>query len=113
MQSEIQRQIDEQRDTDRVVVLDFPLLGENPRKGLAATVVVDIPVDVAVERLVEQRNMDEDDARARINSQLSREERLASATHVVDNGGDRDSLIAQVDELWQQLLMLPPFPTSD
>ena len=108
MQSEIQRQIDEQRSTDRVVVLDFPLLGENPRKGLAATVVVDIPVDVAVQRLVDQRGMNEDDARARINSQLSREERLASATHVIDNGGGRDSLNRQVDELWEQLLELPP-----
>ena len=108
MQSEIQRQIDEHRSTDRVVVLDFPLLGENPRKGLAATIVVDIPVDVAVRRLVDQRGMDEADARARINSQLSREERLATATHVLDNGGDRDSLTAQVDELWQQLLELPP-----
>jgi dephospho-CoA kinase len=108
MQSEIQRQIDEHRSTDRVVVLDFPLLGENPRKGLAATIVVDIPVDVAVRRLVDQRGMDEVDARARINSQISRDERMATATHVLDNGGDRDSLIAQVDELWQQLLELPP-----
>ena len=107
MQSEIQRQIDEQRGSDRVVVLDFPLLGENPRKGLAATIVVDIPVNVAVQRLVGQRNMDEVDARARINSQLSREERLATATHVIDNGGDRDSLTAQVDQLWGQLLALP------
>ena len=108
MQSEIQRQIDEHRSTDRVVVLDFPLLGENPRKGLAATIVVDIPVDVAVRRLVDQRGMDEADARARINSQISRDERLATATHVIDNSGDRHSLTAQVDELWQQLLELPP-----
>ena len=108
MQSEIQRQIDEHRATDRVVVLDFPLLGENPRKGLAATIVVDIPVDVAVQRLVEQRSMDEVDARARINSQLSREERLATATHVIDNGGDRDALLLQVEALWAQLLALPP-----
>lgn len=108
MQSEIQRQIDEHRETERVVVLDFPLLGENPRKGLVATIVVDIPVDVAVQRLVEQRGMDIDDARARINSQLSREERLERATHVIDNGGSRDELIAQVDALWAQLLALPP-----
>jgi len=108
MQSEIQRQIDEHRETERVVVLDFPLLGENPRKGLVATIVVDIPVDVAVQRLVEQRGMDFDDARARINSQLSREERLERATHVIDNGGSRDELIAQVDALWAQLLALPP-----
>jgi dephospho-CoA kinase len=108
MQSEIQRQIDEQRGTDRVVVLDFPLLGENPRKGLAATIVVDIPVDVAVQRLVEQRGMDEHDARARINSQLSRDERLATATHVIDNSGDRERLESQVDGLWEQLIQLPP-----
>lgn len=113
MQAEIQRQIDAHRDTDRVVVLDFPLLGENPRKGLAATIVVDIPVDVAVHRLVEQRGMDEADARARINSQISREQRLSTATHVIDNGGDRDSLTAQVDELWQQLLELPPATAGD
>ena len=31
MQTEIQRQIDAHADTDRVVVLDFPLLAENPR----------------------------------------------------------------------------------
>jgi dephospho-CoA kinase len=107
MQSEIQRQIDEQRSTDRVVVLDFPLLGENPRKGLAATIVVDIPVDVAVKRLVEQRGMNDDDARARISSQISRDERLASATHVIDNSGDHDELKRQVDELWDRLRELP------
>jgi dephospho-CoA kinase len=103
MQDEIQRQIDLYKGTDRVVVLDFPLLGENPRKGLVATIVVDIPVEVAVQRLVEQRGMDEADAVARINSQISREERLATATHVIDNGGDRDRLTEQVDELWAAL----------
>jgi dephospho-CoA kinase len=108
MQDEIQRQIDAHRGTDRIVVLDFPLLGENPRAGLAATIVVDIPVDVAVERLVDQRGMDEADARARIASQVSRDERLARATHVIDNGGDRDALTRQVDELWTALQHLPP-----
>jgi len=103
MQDEIQRQIDAHRDTDRVVVLDFPLLGENPREGLAATIVVDIDPDIAVERLVNQRGMDETDARARINSQISREKRLERATQVIDNGGDLDSLAAQVDEVWSDL----------
>jgi len=107
MQDEIQRQIDAHRGTDRVVVLDFPLLGENPRAGLSATIVVDIPVDVAVQRLVEQRGMDEADARARIGSQISREERNSSATHVIDNGGDRDALTEQVDALWAELVALP------
>jgi dephospho-CoA kinase len=108
MQDEIQHQIDEHRDTDRIVVLDFPLLGENPRKGLSATIVVDIPVEVAVQRLVDQRGMGEDDARARITSQISRDERLATATHVLDNGGDMAMLADQVDDLWTELSELPP-----
>lgn len=104
MQEEIRRQIDAHAGTDRVVVLDFPLLGENPRDDLAATIVVDIPVEVAVQRLVEQRGMEEDDARARIASQVSREQRLQTATHVVDNAGDLDALRAQVDRVWADLV---------
>lgn len=107
MQAEIQRQIDLNAGSDRVVVLDFPLLGENPRKGLAATIVVDIPYELAVERVVEYRGMDESDARNRINSQISRKERLAQATHVVDNSGTFDSLASQVDELWSAIVKLP------
>jgi dephospho-CoA kinase len=103
MQNEIERQIAEQADTDRVVVLDFPLLGENPRDDIAATIVVDVSPSVAIERLVEFRGMQEADARNRINSQISRDERLATATHVIDNSGDLDSLRDQVDGLWSQL----------
>ena len=105
MQHEIRRQIEVQRDTDRIVVLDFPLLGENPRDDIAATIVVDIDPEIAVSRLVEFRGMDETDARNRIASQISREQRLARATHVVDNSGDAASLRRQVDELWRQLIM--------
>ncbi len=107
MQDEIQRQIDAHRDSDRVVVLDFPLLTENPRRGLAATIVVDIEPEVAVERLVGQRGMDEADARARIKSQVAREDRLKMATHVIDNGGDMAALARRVDEIWRELVALP------
>lgn len=103
MQAEIQRQIAAHADTDRVVVLDFPLLAENPRDGLAATIVVDVDPDIAVRRLVESRGMDADDARARMNSQISRDDRLARATHVIDNSGDLESLRPQVDALWAEL----------
>jgi len=108
MQSEIQRQIDEHADTDRVVVLDFPLLGENPRRGLAATVVVDIPYELAIERVVQHRGMSEEDARNRVNSQISREKRLARATHVIDNSATFDELETAVADLWAELRVLPP-----
>ena len=103
MQDEIRRQIAEHEDTDHIVVLDFPLLGENPRDDIAATIVVDAPVDVAVQRLVEHRGMEAADARRRIASQIGREERLAQATYVVDNSGDLDQLRAEVGELWAAL----------
>ena len=106
MQDEIKRQILDQADTDKVVVLDFPLLGENPRDDIAATVVIDVDPAVAVDRLVEFRGMDETDARNRITSQISRDERLATATHVIDNSGDLDTLRDQVDGLWTQLVEL-------
>jgi dephospho-CoA kinase len=106
IQGEITERIEAQRGTHHVVVLDFPLLGENPRDDVRATIVVDVPTEVAIQRLVESRGMDETDARNRIASQMSRDERLARATHVVDNSGDLDHLRAQVDSLWSQLVEL-------
>ena len=86
--------------TSRVLILDVPLLAENPRDGLTGTIVVDTPIDVAVQRLVTFRGFSEDDARSRIGRQASREDRLKIATWVVDNSGDRDALIPQVDRVW-------------
>ena len=69
---EMSRRLEEQRATDNVVVLDIPLLAENPREGLCGVIVVDVPVDTAVARLMEQRGFSETDARARIANQTSR-----------------------------------------
>jgi len=106
--AEMDRQMKEQRETDNVVILDIPLLTENPRTGLCGVIVVDVPVDVAVERLVTFRNMDAADARARIEKQATREDRIAIADKVIDNSGDMASLEMQVSELWDWLVLLPP-----
>ena len=92
----------------KVVVLDIPLLAENPRKGLCGVVVVDVPVELAVERLVQFRSMNADDARARIAKQATREQRLAMADIVVNNAGDMDTLRRQVDAVWRWANTLPP-----
>ncbi len=104
---EMDRRLQEQRDTDNVVVLDIPLLAENPRKGLSGVVVVDIPTELAVERLVEFRSMTTEDASARIAQQASREDRVAIADKVIDNSGDMESLSDQVEDVWQWALGLP------
>ncbi|MDA2968658.1 MAG: dephospho-CoA kinase [Actinomycetota bacterium] len=94
------------RGTTKVVVLDIPLLVENPREGLDGVLVVDLDVEIAIKRLIEQRNMKAEDARARVAKQATREQRLAIAGHVIDNSGDRDQLIKNVDLAWSWIISL-------
>jgi dephospho-CoA kinase len=87
---------------DDVVVLDVPLLVESARGyPVAGLIVVDVDPEVAVGRLVGQRGMREDDVRARMARQASREQRLARADRVIDNSGDLGDLARQVDEAWE------------
>jgi dephospho-CoA kinase len=106
------RRIREHAATDHVVVLDIPLLVERPREGLQATIVVDVPTEVQVERLVGFRGFSEEDARARIANQATREQRLAVADVVIDNSGTLDDLIPQIDRLWKWLQSLPQLPAD-
>ncbi len=105
---EMAARLEAQRASDNVVILDIPLLVENPREGLCGTLVVDLPLETAVERLVSQRNMDRTDAEARIARQATREARIAFADRVIDNSGNLASLERQVDEAWQWMQKLPP-----
>lgn len=106
---EIFRRIEEAKGTDQVVVLDIPLLRKDGVYAVAGVLVVDTPVDVAVTRLVEHRGFSEQDARARIASQLTREKRLEMADFVVDNSGTEDDLAPQIDAAWAWIAALPDF----
>jgi dephospho-CoA kinase len=103
---EIARRLEVEGPTDHVVILDVPLLVESGRNDMAALVVVDVEPEVAIARVVAQRGMREDDVRARMARQVSREDRLAKASHVVDNSGSLDALHAAVDALWPTLVSL-------
>jgi dephospho-CoA kinase len=94
--------------TDEIVVLDIPLLRPVHREllDLAAVVVVDVPTELALERLVDQRGMDRTDAEARIGSQADRDTRLAGADLVIDNSADHDHLRAEVERIWAALAAL-------
>ena len=87
-----------------VVVYDMPLLIENGETETVDTVlVVDAPDDVRIARLVESRGLDEDDARRRLAAQVDRQTRLAAADVVLDNSGDIETLVAQVDAFWDEV----------
>ena len=105
--------IEAQKDTDAVVVLDIPMLTVKGRYGMAVIIVVDTPVDVAVQRLVEHRAMPEEDARARIANQPSRDERKALADFVVDNGGTPADLEPQLDGAWKWIQSLPDWTPDE
>lgn len=105
--AEMSRRLEAERNTDHVVVLDIPLLVENPRAGLCGVVVVDVPVEVAVERLEKFRSMPRADAEARIAKQATREDRRAIADRVIDNSGSLEELKVQVDQAWDWMSKLP------
>ena len=87
-----------------VVVHDIPLLAETGQgAAFDAVVVVDVPVELQLERMTSLRGLTPADARARVVAQASREDRLAIATHVVDNTGSLDELRIRVAELFAAL----------
>lgn len=100
-------------ETDDVVILDVPLLVESGRDDMAALVVVDLDPEIAVARLIEHRGFTEEDARARMSRQASRDERLAKADKVLDNNGSIEDLIAQVDALWPWMQAQAPVGASE
>ncbi len=94
--------------TDEIVVMDIPLLKSVHREmlALAAVIVVDTPVELALERLVTLRGMAGSDAEARIGSQIDRAARLEGADMVIDNSGDHAHLVAEVGRVWAALVAL-------
>jgi dephospho-CoA kinase len=95
--------------SDDVVVLELPLLvrrGSEAAYRLDGVLLVDVPEEVALERLVRQRQMDPDDARSRMSAQPSRLERLRAADFVIMNIGTRDELEEMVAQAWSWIIGL-------
>lgn len=88
-----------------VVVQDIPLLVETGQgSNFHLVLVVDALDDVRVQRMVEHRNMTEEQARSRMAAQADRDVRLAAADVVLDNSGTTQELRDSVDALWARRL---------
>lgn len=91
---------------DAVVVNDIPLLVETDRVAdYALTVIVDVPEEERLRRLVDLRGMPRDQARARIAAQADDTQRRAAADVLLDNSGTVAQLHARVDGLWRERLV--------
>lgn len=111
VRAEMRRQAAEHDDTDRIVVLDIPLLNgreDAAKRGARGIIVVDCPTETAIDRLVEFRSFPRADAEARVANQVDRDERLGWADFVIDNGGDQAQLEAEIERCWAWLADVDP-----
>lgn len=91
---------------DAVVVEDIPLLVESGMAPLfPLVVVVHADVELRVRRLVEQRGMSEEDARARIATQADDEQRRAVADVWLDNSGSQADLVQRARDVWHHRIL--------
>jgi dephospho-CoA kinase len=89
---------------EKVAVYEAALIVENGlQQGLDGLIVVTASPEVQIARLRLRDNMSEEEARARIASQLSAAEKEREATVVIDNGGSQAALGAQLERLIERL----------
>jgi dephospho-CoA kinase len=94
-----------------VVVQDVPLLVESGLAGLfELVIVVDAADDIRIARLVRDRGMTEEEAKARIEAQAPREQRLAVADVVLNNDGTPEELADEIVALWNRIEALARTP---
>ena len=91
--------------TDPCCLLVVPLLLEGRLHKICdgGVIVVDIPVEMQVERACKRDNISAELAESIIQRQMPRDEKLKRADYILDNSGDHEHLRAQVVKLHQQL----------
>ncbi|HGY9597265.1 dephospho-CoA kinase [Vibrio campbellii] len=93
--------------TSDYALLVVPLLIENKLDSLCDRVlVVDVDPQTQISRTVKRDNVSEDQAKAILASQASREQRLALADDVVKNNPDDPDLLLQITDLHEKYLAM-------
>lgn len=88
----------------RVALLEAALLIEADWLPLVDEVwLVETPPDVARQRLIQQRGFTAEQAQARLDAQLSNQERRRHADVLIDNSGRVEETKQQVNRLWAKL----------
>jgi dephospho-CoA kinase len=88
----------------RVVIYEAALIVENRlHEGLQGLIVVAVPPEVQLARLMHRDRLDEAAARARLQAQLPLEAKVAVADHVIDNSGSLEDTRQQTLRVWQEI----------
>lgn len=97
------------RASDEVVLVEIPLLVEDVSRreyALDGVLVVDVPAEIAVERLEQLRLMERADAERRIANQPARLARIAEADFVIMNMGSLEELEQMCGRAWEWIMRL-------
>jgi dephospho-CoA kinase len=92
-------------DHDDILIYEIPLLAEtNATEKFDYVITVEADLEVRKERLL-KRGLYISQIEKRIAAQASEESRTAIADKVIRNDGDEDSLLRQVENLWESVLV--------
>ncbi|MFF2910224.1 dephospho-CoA kinase [Paenibacillus sp. NPDC057934] len=94
----------EQEAPETLIVVDIPLLFESGLEGLFQDIiVVYVPREIQLTRLMERNNLTQEQAESRLQSQMDLQEKTGRASYVIDNSRDLEHTEAQVLALWDRL----------
>lgn len=93
----------EKQHANDLVVVDVPLLFESGLAGMFEEVwLVYVPESIQLTRLMLRNDLTEQEARARIQSQMPIDQKKDLADVVIDNSGSMDATIAQIEQHWRR-----------
>jgi dephospho-CoA kinase len=93
-----------EKDPEGILIYDIPLLIEaGMQKMVDLVLLVYVPRQVQVERLMMRDQLSRADAEKRIKAQMSIEEKKKDAAVIIDNSGPLAQTAAQVDQFWDKL----------
>lgn len=97
----------EQEEPERLIIVDIPLLFESGLDNMfKEIVVVYVPREVQISRLMERNRLSLEEAEARLNAQMDIELKRNKADYIIDNSGDLAHTEQQVAVFWDRLGLL-------
>lgn len=94
----------EEEDPKKLIIVDIPLLFESGLENLFREVlVVYVPREMQIARLMERNGLSLEQAEARLNAQMDIEVKRNKADYIIDNSGDLARTEQQVAVFWDRL----------